>query len=122
MSNPPDGNQSAFLQRDGSVSQTISGFDVGASYALTFWAAQRSDNGSSGGNNPLSVTVNGQTVFGPTLPPSTNWSMFSTASFIATAPTQTITISGTNTGQDATAFLDAIAIKVVPNPGATAGR
>jgi len=62
--------------------------ELDATHRLHFSAAQRPDNGSSGGNNPIVVNTNGQTVFGPTQPPSTDRAAFSNVTFVAISPSR----------------------------------
>jgi hypothetical protein len=50
----PDGSQVAFIQDNGTMSQTITGFVVGAEYVLKYW-----ENARSGNTPGLTVTIGG---------------------------------------------------------------
>ncbi|HWD39442.1 MAG TPA: hypothetical protein VG944_11375 [Fimbriimonas sp.] len=106
------GNQYAFIQCGASMSQTLTGLVPGESYHITFWMARR--NGNVGGNAgvPLTVTVDGNTVFGPTAPPDDgNWWIQQTSSFTPDTDTATIVFS-TPSQADSSDLLDDVHLVV----------
>ena len=102
--NAPQGSQVAFLQNQGSISQTISGF-VADNYTISLSAAQRANYSTQS----FQVLVDGVVVatFTPT---STNYLTYTTASFALSAGSHTIVFQGLNKTGDATAFLDNITL------------
>jgi hypothetical protein len=104
--NAPQGVQAAFVQETGTISQTISGFTSGLNYTISFLAAERLNNSES-----WNVTVNGTVVasFNPGSS-ATSYTNYS-ATFTATAATQTVAFVGTDlTGGDNTVFIDNVRI------------
>ena len=73
--NAPQGNQVAFVQRTGSISQVVS-FAAAGSYLISFSAAQRGNNGTS--NEEVQVQVDG-TVVGTFTPAGTGYATYTTA-------------------------------------------
>jgi hypothetical protein len=55
--NAPEGTQAAFLQANGTITQSIPGFTPGVAYTLSFWAVQRPGN-----KQTWSVKANSATV------------------------------------------------------------
>jgi len=110
--NAPDGNQVAFLQGTGSMSQSI--YLNSGSYSLSFQAAQR----AAGGNKhyqEIQVLVDGAQV-GLVTPASTNYGLYQTPSFTVTAGLHSIALVGLNPlGGDNTAFVDETAISPEAN-------
>jgi hypothetical protein len=103
----PQGGQVAFLQKSGSISQTVTGWTAG-SYVLTFDAAQRGNYGIS--NEDFNVLIDGIVVATFT-PSGTSYQDYSTVAFTVTAGTHTITFQGLNSaGGDNTALLDDVTI------------
>ncbi|QOV88728.1 PKD domain-containing protein [Humisphaera borealis] len=103
----PQGDQVAFLQTIGRMSQTIDGF-AGGSYTLSFKAAQRANIGLN--VHDFEVVVDG-TVVGTFQPTSANYDTYSTASFNLTAGAHTFAFRGLNTaGGDQTSFIDDVQI------------
>ncbi len=110
--NAPQGVQVAFLQGTGAISQAIQGLVSGMNYTVTFAAAQR--NYQQNGGQTWNVTVNGAVV-GSFAPPrsATSYANY-TATFTATAPSQTLAFVGTDAhGGDNTVFLDNVQITQV---------
>lgn len=106
----PQGVQAAFIQKTGTISQTISGFTPGINYTISFLAAERLNNAQS-----WNVTVNGA-VIGSFNPGSsaTDYVNYS-ATFTATAATQTVAFVGTDlAGGDNTVFIDNVRITAPP--------
>jgi fibronectin type 3 domain-containing protein len=113
---PPNGAQSAFLQNKASISQAISGFTPGSSYTVRFLASQRQSIYQLG--NIFDLKVDGRTIksFFP-LQMGSTWGEYS-ATFTATAATQTISFHGTNAnGGTSMVLLDRVLI--VPAPAAS---
>ena len=98
----PNGDQVAFLQQKGSMSQTIV-FGEGT-YRLSFYAAQRANYGS----NTFNVLVDGALI-GSFTPTSTSYTHFTTNTFTVKAGSHTILFQGTNpSGKDTTCFIDMV--------------
>jgi len=105
--NAPQGNQVAFLQLQGAMSQSVADWAAG-SYQVAFAAAQRGSYGGS--RQDFRVLVDGQAVSTFT-PSSTSYLAYSTASFTVTAGAHTITFQGLDSaGGDNTAFIDNVSI------------
>jgi type VI protein secretion system component Hcp len=101
--NAPEGTQAAFLQQQGSISQTVN--LAAGTYFLSFWAAQRPGNSQT-----FQVHVDG-VVVGTFTPAGTSYSLYATDSFTVTAGQHTIAFVGINpSGGDNTAFLDLVAV------------
>jgi hypothetical protein len=108
INNPPapQGDQVAFLQETGSISQVVGGWAAGT-YVLTFDAAQRANLGA---HQNFNVLIDGKVVSTFT-PSSASYQSYSTVAFTVTAGTHTITFQGLNSaGGDNTAFLDRITV------------
>jgi RHS repeat-associated protein len=106
----PEGGQVAFIQMGANsvISQTLSGFQTGMSYTVSFSAAQRA-NFSNGGQD-FDVYLDA-TWLGTFRPGSTSYSLMSTAAFTTTAGTHTLQFVGRDTaGGDNTAFIDAVQV------------
>ena len=107
--NAPEGVQAAFVQSNGVISQVLSGFTPGATYTITYAAAQRP--GSNGGES-WNVLIDG-TVIQTNSPGGTGYVDY-TATFPATAATHTLSFVGTDlAGGDNTVFLDNVRIGIV---------
>jgi hypothetical protein len=113
----PQGNQVAFLQGTGSISQAAA-FAAGT-YALSFFAAQRANFQDS--FQVFQVLVDGQVVGtfgGPDM--GTDYALYSTDGFTVAAGTHTVAFVGLDpNGGDNTAFLDLVQLN--PVPGGTPG-
>ena len=115
----PQGVQVAFIQGTGAMSQTVEGWAAGT-YALTFYAAQRGNSGTS--MEDLQVLIDGVPV-GTFNPSGTSYQSYSTVAFTVTAGAHTIVFQGLDTaGGDNTAFVDAVAVmqatpSLVADPG-----
>jgi hypothetical protein len=106
----PQGNQVAFLQDNGIISQSVN-FTAG-SYVLNFDAAQRANWQTT--FQTIGVYVD-NTWVGTVQPSSTNYLSYSSHPFTVAAGNHTIAFVGLDpNGGDNTAFLDLVAIKSVP--------
>jgi starvation-inducible outer membrane lipoprotein len=104
--NAPQGNQAAFVQTYGTMTQAISGFIPGTNYTLTFLAAER-----SGYSESWKVTVNGATIGSYNPGPGATAYVPYTANFTATAATETLAFVGTDlAGNEDAVFLDDVQI------------
>ena len=104
--NAPQGVQAAFVQEYGTISQAIPGFTPGTSYMISFFAAERPGNDQS-----WNLTVNGTVIASFDPGNSANNYAKYTATFTATAATQTVAFVGTDVaGGDNTIFLDNVQI------------
>jgi hypothetical protein len=106
----PQGVQAAFIQRQGTISQAISGFTPGINYTVSFLAAERNANAQS-----WNVTANGA-VIGSFNPGASATSYVNyTTSFTASAATETLAFVGTDlAGGDNTIFIDNLRITAPP--------
>jgi hypothetical protein len=102
----PEGSQVAFIQENGSVTQSMS-FAAGT-YALSFRAAQR---GNFGGPQTFNVLLDGNVVASFNNLTGTVYNTLTTGSFTVTSGSHTVTFQGTNlNGGDNTAFIDQVSI------------
>ena len=101
----PDGAQVGFLQRAGSVRQTMT--LTAGTYQVTFQAAKR---GNSGGSNDLCVLIDG-VPRGTVTPSQTSYAAFSSQPFSVSAGAHELTVQGLNSaGGDNTVLIDAVAL------------
>ena len=105
----PEGEQVAFLQGTGTISQALGGLTPGANYTLAFFAAQRGSYNSGG--QTWQVKVDGK-VIGEFSPEQTATAYAKyTATFRATSRRQVLSFVGTNTrGNDNTVLIDNVQI------------
>jgi hypothetical protein len=91
----PQGVQVAFIQSNGIISQTISGFVPGTAYTITFAAAERAGPNQHGGES-WNLTIDGQVIasYQPAAT-ATNYTDY-TAAFTASAPMHTLAFVGTD--------------------------
>jgi putative glycosyl hydrolase/concanavalin A-like lectin/glucanase superfamily protein/putative Ig domain-containing protein len=116
QANPPapDGRQVAFLQGSSIISQPLSGLVKGKTYRITFWAAQRNRSAQIG--QTWDVRIDGSTIASFAPPQSATSYMEYTATFTASADSQTLAFVGSNmNGGDNTIFLDDVRIAPVTN-------
>jgi RHS repeat-associated protein len=112
-SNPsaPQGAQVAFLQGGSAnfISQSLSGFQAGISYTISFQAAQRG-NFNTGGQD-FDVYLD-STFFATFRPASTSYALLSTPAFTTTAGAHTIKFVGRDSagGNGNAAFIDAVQV------------
>jgi hypothetical protein len=101
----PNGNQVAFLQGTGSISQSFS-VAVAGTYNLSFYAAQRGSVNKGG--QDFEVLLDG-VVIATFKPTSATYALYSTNLSIAAAGSHTLQFLGLDTaGGDNTAFLDGV--------------
>jgi hypothetical protein len=106
--NAPQGTQVAFLQENGTITQSVTGWSA-ASYTLSFDAAMR---GNHGGVQNFEVLIDGNVV-GTFQPTTTSYQVYTTNTFTVTAGTHTIEFLGINSaGGDDTDFLDDVTATV----------
>jgi len=103
--NAPDGSQAAFLQVNGMISQTLSGFTPGMTYTITYSAAQRPGNMQT-----WNVKVDDTVIQSNNTPGGSSYADY-TATFVASAPVHTLSFVGTDLfGGDNTVFIDNVQI------------
>jgi len=106
----PQGTQVAFLQGNGSISQSVGSFTPGSNYVVTFSAALRNYQLSTVGQT-WSVTIDGNAIATFAPPVSATSYVTYTASFTATATNHTLGFVGTDvSGGDYTVFIDNVQI------------
>jgi alpha-L-rhamnosidase len=112
--NAPEGIQAAFLQGTSTLSQVISGFVPGASYAVVFSAAQRAGQYQESVQT-WDLKLDNTVLASCTPPASATDYVDYTANFTATAAEHTLAFVGTDLqGGDNTVFLDNV--RIVPAP------
>ena len=99
-----------FIQGSGSISQTVSGLVVGQTYALVFDYNER----ATGGSTTVTATIAGATFTDADNAPVGGANPYRQAvlRFIATATSETLTISGASNGGDQTTLIDNVRIDV----------
>jgi hypothetical protein len=101
----PEGEQVAFIQAAGSISQTLT-LDAG-SYTVSFFAAQRANQAST---QEIQVLIDGKEV-GRITPSGTDYGAYTTGVFTVAAGEHTLLFQGLNPqGGDNTAFIDQVVI------------
>ena len=107
----PDGNQVAFLQTTGSISQVLSGFVPGGRYQLSFAAAQRA-NALRGQVGETFTVFIGSTAIGSFFPDqSITKYCENSVNFVAPASNNILTFQGTDlNGGDNTVLIDNVRI------------
>jgi RHS repeat-associated protein len=112
----PEGVQVAFIQGNGTVSQSVSGFQASASYVITVSAIQRTNCCNTGGQD-IGVYIDDVQV-GSFHPSATAYVEYSTPAFSTSAGTHTVKFAGLNPlGGDHTAFIDKVRITGSPRTG-----
>ena len=111
---PPDGNQVAFIQDAGTLSQTVSGLTPGVTYTLSFFDGHRF--GDSGPGDTLTTIIGGTTLGTDT--PNVNEYTPITYSFLATSSSELLQFVHGNVTGDQSIALDDVAIftTTVPEP------
>jgi archaellum component FlaF (FlaF/FlaG flagellin family) len=105
----PQGDQVAFLQASGSITQSVSDWAAG-SYTISFDAAQRGNHGTS--EEDFEVLIDG-TVVSTFLPTSTSYQEETTATFTVTAGTHTIEFLGVDSATgDNTVLIDDVTVAI----------
>lgn len=109
--NAPEGYQAAFVQSNGVISQVLAGFTPGATYTITYSAAQRSGADQHGGES-WNVLMD-DTVIQINNPGGTSYVDYR-ATFVATAETHRLSFVGTDlAGGDNTVFLDNVRVGIL---------
>lgn len=111
----PEGVQVAFIQGNGTVWQSVSGFQANADYVISFSAIQRTNCCNAGGQD-IGVFID-TTQIGTVHPGSSGYTEYSIP-FSTTAGAHTIKFVGLNPlGGDHTAFIDNVRLTGFPKPG-----
>ena len=112
--NAPEGNQVAFLQGNGSISQTFGGLIPGASYQLSFYAAERNNVYGQQAGQTWEVLLDGSVIGNYTPTESAQSYTLYTANFTASSATNhTIEFLAT-AGGDNTVFIDDLSLSFTP--------
>jgi subtilisin family serine protease len=113
----PEGKQVAYLQKTGTLTQTVN--LAAGDYQFSFSAAQRG-NWQAGGYHDFRVVIDGQSI-ATYRPPGTSYQTFQLTRTL-TAGTHTITFAGLNSaGGDNTSFIDNVTLNPVASDGIRAG-
>jgi hypothetical protein len=117
----PDGTQFAFMQSGipGTISQTVTGFTVGASYTLSFFDSARLSS------TPGSFTVTmGSSNLGSFTPAGDTFLQVTTSSFTASSASELLTFTQTYNNPDEDELIDLVQINQTsastPEPGSIA--
>jgi hypothetical protein len=104
----PEGNQVAFLQKTGSISQSITGLQTGTVYQILFLAANRATPGFNAGQS-WEVRIDGVSI--ANFPPGAAGIAYSefSATFTASAASHLLSLVGTGSS-DRTVFIDNVRI------------
>ncbi|HKZ78753.1 MAG TPA: RHS repeat-associated core domain-containing protein, partial [Pyrinomonadaceae bacterium] len=112
----PQGVQVAFIQGGNTslISQSVSGWQSGINYSVSFQAAQRGNCCGAGGQD-FDVYLD-TTLLGTFKPTGTAYLLLATPTFTTTAGTHTLKFVGRNSlGGDNTAFIDDLRITTAQN-------
>ena len=122
----PDGTTAAFVLGGGSFSQTLSGFEIGESYVVSFYAASRAPYAEM--FQDLIVKLDNQELsFGAASslradsgriairPEANAWTLYSSDAFTAAASGYTLSFTGVYIS-DRTAFIDVVNVVQIPEP------
>jgi hypothetical protein len=120
MYNPPDGNQAAFIEGTGTISQSLSGFDMGVQYAVSFWSEGRN---AANGSQTLIVKLDSTTLTftgnGSVTPPAGQaFFLYTSDPFTATSASHTLSFTGLTpfSTSDVTSFIDLVSVTALPEP------
>jgi hypothetical protein len=108
----PEGRQVGFVQVNGTISQTLSGFVPGQKYLVSLMASQRQNKAGGQPGQTLDIMID-NAVVGRLEPPQTNaaYQRHFTAAFTAAAAVQTLSLFGRNAkGGDNTVLIDDVAV------------
>ncbi len=101
------------IQGTGSITQSVGGWSAG-SYTISFYAAQRGNNGTSVEN--FEVLVDGNVV-GTFTPTGTSYQTYTTSRFTVSAGAHTIEFLGLDTaGGDNSVLIDDVSVAIAPLP------
>jgi hypothetical protein len=113
----PNGTNAAFIEGGGSISQTLTGFEIGQSYVVSFYAASRAPYEE--GYQDVIVKMDGQALrFGAASwirPEANAWTLYSSDAFNAAASGYTLSFTGVYLN-DRTAFIDVVNVVQIPEP------
>ena len=114
---PPDGTQAGFIQTGsnvaGTISQDLTGFTLGASYAVTFYIAGRPGYPA----DPVTVSLGG-TDLGTFTPAFTTFAKVTSSLLVATSTDMTLLFAGSSVGGDIGSAIDLVSVDspAVPEP------
>jgi len=111
FANAPDGVQGGFLQNNAETDLSVTGLSAGGTYTVSFFDSQRPGYGVL----PITVEFNGISIL--TTTPGGTWAPVSTASFVSTGTTGTISFVTSAQGGDFDSGIDDVTITGgVPEP------
>ena len=111
FTNAPDGVQTAFLQNNAQIDLGVSGLANGGVYSVTFYDSQRPGYGVL----PVTVDFNGASIL--TTTPGAGWAPVTTATFVATGTTGTLSFITAATSGDNDSGIDLVTVSGgVPEP------
>eukprot|EP01116_Phalansterium_solitarium_P010914 TRINITY_DN264_c0_g1_i2.p1 TRINITY_DN264_c0_g1~~TRINITY_DN264_c0_g1_i2.p1 ORF type:complete len:824 (+),score=202.27 TRINITY_DN264_c0_g1_i2:107-2578(+) len=110
---PPHGSYVAFGQGDASITQTVSGWEVGRKYRINAYITYRQ---ATSNNIQTRWTANGNVIFGPVfMSPSylsASYTKATTPVFVATATSMPIVFASISQGVDASVLYDNLSIEM----------
>lgn len=112
-----EGNQFAFVQRDGYITQYLNNLVVGERYSVAFQGSIRP--GFS--DHTLHVLINDTNIMTTTFTVP-QWTPRETASFVATSPTMTLRFQGDSEQYDTASLLDNVAVFLTPPVSRITGK
>lgn len=115
--NAPQGSQVAFLQGTGSISQAVSGLIAGATYRVTFAAAQRNNIYGAQTGQSWDVRLGGTVIASYSPPESAETYLDYSATFTApVSGSSPLAFVGTDkNGGDNTVFIDNVRFAIAPS-------
>ena len=130
LASVPYGNQAGFIQKTGTIDQTLAGLDTTNTYMISFFSATRPDIGMAplfyGGGEDFDIYWD-DTLIGTYLPTLTTFSYYTTLEFQPTSSTGVLSFRGLDSNTDCgsatpcdrTAFIDNVEItdtSISPEP------
>jgi hypothetical protein len=114
--NAPEGTQVLFLQDNSSAAQSLSGFQSGVRYTLSFYLSNRQNVNEGPGAQTLDVKLGSQNLATDLVPTAGPGYTLETLTFTNNGPsTQTLTFETTQFADDRTFFVDDV--QITPEPG-----
>ena len=111
-----EGDQFAYLNREVTLTQTLSGLTPGNRYRISF-KAMRGGEGGNGDAEPLTVVVDGHVVLARFTPFNRFWERFRSSVFTATSSTCKLEFRAEDIGLDAVDAIDEVHLLAVPAKG-----
>ena len=111
----PDGDQVAFLRHSGTLSQAISGFEIGKIYQVSYYENNRSTYAPGGLQVLLDAAVIVADHETPAVGGSNPYRFITSSPFTATSTTHTLMFESTS-GDDKSVLIDHVTLTEIPEP------